>query len=146
MESQRTMGVGQADDLGRRWHGRPLQVAGSAVARPTTTVARGGRGMPGAPRGESSSTGAGGTAAAAEAGGGGRQGGARPRRGEGAAREQEPARGPGRSGDGGEARDSLGAAAMALGSLGARARWRGSGRWLGANGGAAVVRARRGAG
>ncbi|XP_066380678.1 uncharacterized protein [Miscanthus floridulus] len=27
------MGVGQADDLGRRWHGRPLQVAGSAVAR-----------------------------------------------------------------------------------------------------------------
>ena len=50
------MGVGQANDLGRRWHGRPLQVAGSAVAR-------GGRGMPGAPRGESGSTGAGGTPA-----------------------------------------------------------------------------------
>ena len=63
MESQRTMGVGQADDPGRRWHGRPLQVAGSAVARSTTTVARGGRRMPRAPRGESGSTGAGGTPA-----------------------------------------------------------------------------------
>jgi len=30
------MGVGQADDLGQRWHGRPLQVAGSVVAWPTT--------------------------------------------------------------------------------------------------------------
>ena len=52
------MGLGQADDPDRRWHGRPLQ-----VARPTIAVARGGRGMPGAPRGESGSTGAGGTPA-----------------------------------------------------------------------------------
>ena len=58
-ESQRTNGVGQANNLGRRGHGRPLQVAGSAVARPTTAVARGGRGMLDAPRGESGSTGAG---------------------------------------------------------------------------------------
>ena len=35
------MGVGQADDPGRWWHGRLLQVAGSAVALPTTAVARG---------------------------------------------------------------------------------------------------------
>ncbi|XP_066311082.1 uncharacterized protein [Miscanthus floridulus] len=119
--------VGQADDLGRRWHDRPLQVAGSAVARPTTAVERGGRGMPGAPRGESGSTGAGGTVAAAEADGGGWQGGARPRRGEGAAQEQEPVRGSGRDGGGGEARDGLGATTVALGVLGARARAAGGG-------------------
>ena len=66
--------MGQADDTDRRWHGRPLQVLGSAVARPTTAVAHGGRGMPEAPRGESSSMNTGGTAATAEAGGGGRHG------------------------------------------------------------------------
>ena len=70
------MGVGQADNPGRRWHDRPLQVAGLAVARPTTAVARGR--IPGAPRGESGSTDAGGTAATTEGGGGGQQGGARP--------------------------------------------------------------------
>ncbi|XP_066380679.1 uncharacterized protein [Miscanthus floridulus] len=71
------MGVDQADDPGRRWHDRSLQVAGSAVARPTIAVSRGGHGMPGAPRGESGSTGAGGTAATGECSGGGRQGGPR---------------------------------------------------------------------
>ncbi|XP_066392883.1 uncharacterized protein [Miscanthus floridulus] len=149
------MGVGQADDPGRRWHGRALQVAGSAVARSTTAVACGGRGMLGAPRGESGSTGAGGTAAAVEAGGGGRQGGAKPRRGEGAAWAQEPTRGPGRERRGagrgagsqprattrrggvGSAAVGHGSAAVALGGLGAAVvALGGSGR-----GGAARARA-----
>ncbi|XP_066396332.1 uncharacterized protein [Miscanthus floridulus] len=77
--------------------------------------------MPWAPRGESGSTGAGGTVAVAEAGGGGRQGGAMPRRGEGTARAQEPARGPGR----GRAAAGRGTArpwgVMLLHGLGARA-------------------------
>ncbi|XP_066384950.1 glycine-rich protein DOT1-like [Miscanthus floridulus] len=78
MESQQTMGVGQADDPGQRWHGRALQVAASAVAWLTIAVARGGHRMAGAPRGESSSTSAGGMVATGEDDGGGRQGGARP--------------------------------------------------------------------
>ena len=96
--------------------------------------------MPGAPRGESGSTGAGGTAAVAEGGGGGRQGGARPRRGEGAAREQEPARGPGRgrrgNGRGAAAAARHGTASGRRCGRGGAARaweqarrWRGQGRW-----------------
>ena len=63
-ESQRTSGVGQADEPGRRWHGRALQVSRPAGAWPRTAVARGGCGKPGAPRGEAGSAGAGGTAGA----------------------------------------------------------------------------------
>ena len=51
-ESQRTTGVGETDELGRRWHGRALQGPRPVVARPGPAVASGGRGMAGAPRGE----------------------------------------------------------------------------------------------
>ena len=44
-ESQRTPGVGEGDEPGRRWRDRALQGSGPAVARD-------GRGMAGARRGE----------------------------------------------------------------------------------------------
>ncbi|XP_066323905.1 uncharacterized protein [Miscanthus floridulus] len=66
-ESQRTPGVGQADEPSRWRHDRALQVPGPAGARPTTAVEGGGRGMPGAPCGEASSVDADGTSSEARA-------------------------------------------------------------------------------